>query len=132
MLTLKLSGRLRLSCSRGPTVLPLTHMLFSDVTGDMITQENKKRQLSSKLAQNMHLSVFNIKISKSLGKCINSPLTLFLLFSCIHKCMLGYSCMFLLQSLAHNSLTKFHEMRSLKGRLLIKYYRSCRDCIPPP
>lgn len=114
----KTFGRHRFSCGRDPTVLQLTHICFSDVTGNMITQENKKRQLSSKLAQNMHLSVFNIIISKCLGKCTNSPLTLFLLFSSIHKCMLGYSCMFFfLYSVAHNSLTKFHEMRSLKGRL---------------
>lgn len=91
----KTFGQHRLSCSHDPTVLLLTHV-FSDVTGDMIPQENKERQLSSKLAQNMHLYVFSITISMRSGKCIIFPLTLFLPFSCIHKCMLDYSCMFLL------------------------------------
>lgn len=81
----KTFGCHQLVCSHDSTVLRLTHVcFFSDVTGDMITQENKKRQLSSKLAQNMHLSVFNITISTHLGKCINFPLTLFLLFSSIY------------------------------------------------
>lgn len=96
MLTLKLLGDIG-SLAAVPDSFTVNAHVFSDVTGDMITQENKKRQLSSKLAQNMHLSVFNITISKCLGKCINPPpLTLLPLFSCIRRCMLGYSCMFLL------------------------------------
>lgn len=60
--------------------------MFSDVTGNMITQEDKKQQLSSKLAQNMLLSVFNITVGTYLGKCTNPPhcIPLFFLFTQMH------------------------------------------------
>lgn len=44
------------SCSVSPGVLWLMHLCFLNVTGNMITYENYKLQLSSKLVQNMHPS----------------------------------------------------------------------------
>ena len=122
----KTFGRHQLSCSRHPIVLMLTHV-FSDVTGNMITQENKKQQLSSKLAQNMHQSVFNITISKCLGKCINS-LSLYFFFSPLTQMHAGLQVHVF--AVGCSSLTKFHEMRILKGRLCV-VDRKCGGYISP-
>lgn len=125
----KTFGARGLSCSRDPTVLLLTHMCFPMLLAIWSHERIKKQQLSSKLAQNMHLSVFKITIRMCLGKCLNFPLTLFLLFSCTHECMLGYSCMFFKCSTTVSQ--NFMKWENLKGRLSI-VNRKCEDYIPPP
>lgn len=52
-LTLKLEGGIGFLKPQPNSFIVNAHV-FPDVTGNMITQREKKQQLSSKLAQNMH------------------------------------------------------------------------------